>query len=215
MKLLILSILLTAGFVAHAEVKSQTYQITIESNWSEQDHLGLPPSAHFSPVVAVAHTSDYDLLPIGSFTGPGLEMVAELGNTRVIEPEINEAQNEGSVDQLVITENQFVLRKPVQTLEITVTNKHPFLSFVSMIAPSPDWVIGVSNLKLYSENAGFYAGISSPMPLLAIDAGTESRDFGGNFSINNPAQEPRQPIQFLTGRGFDVPFAFVTITPID
>ena len=53
------------------------------------------------------------------------------------------------------------------------------------------------------------------MPLYALDGGTESGDVAGNFSINNNATSPKQPINVLQGSGFDAPFAFVTITPLN
>lgn len=197
-----------------AESKRATYRITLTSNWSEMDHLGLPNSAHFSPLVIVTHNSEYNLVPLGTKASPGLELVAELGRTNTIEQEIQMARTEGKVQSLKITENQFVLRQLTQTVEVTVSKSHPYLSFVSMIAPSPDWVIGLQNLKLYNTATGFTEGIS-PRGLYAIDAGTEQGDFGGNFSINNRANTVNDGIGFLSGVGFHAPFAIVEVELIN
>ncbi|MCJ8277138.1 MAG: hypothetical protein HRT44_01165 [Bdellovibrionales bacterium] len=210
-------LILLAGIIlsapAQAEVKSQKYKITFTSKWNVEDHLRVPGNAHFSPIVAVSHNGLYDLLPIGGITGKGLELVAELGNTRDIEPELDDAMTAGNIENVVITENQFISNKLVQTLEVTITNKHEYLSFVSMIAPSPDWVVGLSNLKLHSAEQGFFPGVKD-MPLFALDAGTESGDFAGNFSINNNATTQQTPINVLSGNGFNAPFATVTIAPV-
>ncbi|MEO0335025.1 MAG: spondin domain-containing protein [Pseudomonadota bacterium] len=188
-----------------------TYSVTIESNWSQAEHLALPGNAHFSPVVAVAHDSGYTLLPIGGIATDGLESLAETGRTAVINTEIQAA--DAAIAQSVETENQFVLRSPTQQFEIQVSEDHPFLSFVSMIAPSPDWVVGLSNLKLYTADAGFAEG-SSRLPLYAINAGTEEGDIGGNFGLGNEATEPKEAIGQLAGSGFNAPFGFVTIQRI-
>ena len=219
MKLLTCLVLLISPF-SYAEdtvkepVLSQTYKITFQSNWNAIDHKKVPGPAHFSPVVAVVHNSNYDLLPVGTVAGKGLEMVAELGNPDLINKEITAAMTTGNVSETLNTKNMFISSQLSQSFELTVTNHHPYISFASMIAPSPDWIVGLSNLKLYSKEAGFYSGINKPMPLLAIDAGTENGDVGGNFSLMNRPTQPQGAISILTGSGFDAPFAYITIEPV-
>ena len=187
--------------------------MTFTNNWTRMAHLGLPGNAHFSPVVAATHDGQYDLLPIGSVADKALEQVAELGRQGDLNKEVEAQIEEGHALDLVNTENMFLNQASSQTFEIVVSNKHEYLSFVSMIAPSPDWVVGLSNLKLHSEKDGFYQGVEN-QPLYAINAGTEEGDRGGNFSLNNRPTSPQTPIQILTGRGFEAPFAFVSITPL-
>lgn len=194
-------------------VLTQTYKITIDNNWNRRDHLSVPGNAHFSPFVAVSHNSDYDLVTMGGLTSAELEPVAELGQTQLIEPHISDAQQAGSVLDQTVTQNQFILQEATQTFEVTVSEDHPFLSLVSMIAPSPDWVVAVSNLKLYNKEQGFFTGVTR-QPLYALDAGTEGGDVAGNFSINNNPTTPAQPVNRLTGRGFNAPFAFMTIEKV-
>ena len=196
------------------EIKSQTYRVTFTNNWNRRDHLAAPRNAHFSPIVAVTHDASFDLLPMGGLTSKDLELVAELGDTSDINPTLEMAVQQKKASEFLNTVNMFIRDTQSQTFDITVTENHPYISFVTMIAPSPDWVVGLSALKLYSESQGFYPGLTSPYPLYAIDAGTESGDQGGNFSINNQPTVPQTPISFLQGRGFQAPFAFVTIVPI-
>ena len=199
--------------ISHFSVSAVGYRVTIESNWSVAEHFGLPNNGHFSPVVAVAHNGNYNLLPIGQKSSKGLESVAELGRTTGILGEVNKARTSGFVDAVVETKNQFVLRQDVQTFEVNITAKHPYLSFVSMIAPSPDWIIGMSALRLHTKGLGFSEGIEA-RALYALDAGTEDGDRAGNFSINNNATLPQGVITHLTGDGFNSRFATVTIERI-
>ena len=195
------------------KIEMQTYRITIENNWNRRDHLALPGNAHFSPVVAISHNDKYDLVTLGGTTSDVLEPVAELGQTGLIEKDIADAKIAGSVLESIITKNMFVPSQRTQTFEVTVTEEHPFMSLVSMIAPSPDWVIAVSNMKLFNKDQGFFNGVTK-LPLYALDGGTESGDRPGNFSINNEETLPLQPVNQLTGRGFNAPFAYVTIEKI-
>ena len=210
----LITILSTLVFSVAAWSQTATYEVTIESNWTREAHLALPGNAHFSPVVAISHNQGFELLPIGGIAGPAFERIAEMGQTARMERALRTQMRRMNADDVVVTENQFVLRQPEQTFEITVSEEFPMVSFVSMIAPSPDWVIGAANLQLYSRFQGFKAGVTR-MPLYAIDAGTENGDFGGNFSLNNRATSPKAPINVLLGRGFDEPFAYVTFRKIN
>lgn len=208
--LIMLSMLIAAVGCMAEDTEKATYRVTITSNWNEADHLGLPGNAHFSPVVAVSHNTGYNLLPIGGLASSALELVAELGRTTEITPEIENAKSTGAILNSVITTDQFVQRQASQTFEIEVSKDHPYISFVSMIAPSPDWVIGLQNLKLYNPSTGFTQGVA-PRGLYAIDAGTELGDRGGNFSIRNNANTTNGAISFLSGEGFSARFATVEV----
>ena len=68
------------------------------------------------------------------------------------------------------------------TLEVIVSEDYPLVSIVSMIAPSPDWIVGVDAMNLIVDG-DFVA--SKEVDLYAYDAGTEGGDTAGNFSIDN------------------------------
>jgi len=196
---------------AVAQERVQTYKVTLTTNWSQEAHLGLPGNAHFSPVVAVAHDCSYRLLPIGGLASAGLEDVAELGNPTGLNQEVEAQIQKNTVGDFLNTENMFVLQQDSQTFEIQVSKDHPLLSLVSMIAPSPDWVVGIDSIPLYTEVHGFFQGESKQIALYALNGGTEDGDVGGNFSLNNPETAPQAPIAKLTGTGFEKPFAFLKI----
>jgi len=190
------------------------YEITFVSLWDDVAHLGRPRNAHFSPLVISAHNEEYALLPIGGLTNRALEDVAELGRTNLIERELSNAISAGSVDSFLITQNQFVPGTLVQTETVVVNKESPLFSLVSMIAPSPDWVVGVDSLNLLDENGEFIDGTGDIM-LFAYDAGTEGPDFGGNFSIGGTPTANPTPIQKLVGPGFETPFAMLRLTKIN
>ena len=60
-----------------------------------------------------------------------------------------------------------------------------------MIAPSPDWFVGVHGLELRNEE-GWIPEIV--VDLLPYDAGTED---GNRFDIENPATSPHETIERL------------------
>ena len=117
--------------------ETQKYLVTFNNNWNATDHVRVPSNAHFSPIVAVTHNSSYDLLPVGGITNGNLEPVAELGDPSKINIEIQSALNEGHVGMTLNTTNMFINSVTQSTFEIEISKDHPYLSFVSMIAPSP------------------------------------------------------------------------------
>ena len=191
--------------------ESQVYQVTIDSLWSANDHISLPGNAHFSPVAAVSHSSDYRLLPFGELASPGLESLAELGAQSGLIAEAEAQKVQARVGSIVETQNQFVAGTPSQSFTITISEEYPLLSFASMIAPSPDWMIGEDSIELYTQDGGYLPSVS--LELYAINAGTEEGDQPGNYSLGNAASDPQTPVALLDQSidGFDKPFARVTI----
>lgn len=205
---------LTFGLII-TQAQAKKYKVTFESNWNRQDHLATPGNAHFSPVLAVSHNRDYSLFQQGGLATKGLEDLSELGRTAILKDEISIASSMMKIGEVKETQNMFIRSETVQTFEIDITPEHPYLSFASMIAPSPDWFVGLNAIKLYSEETGFFESTRNPIDLMAMDAGTELGDFGGNFSINNQANATHEPIFTLLGSGFHTPFARVMIEAVE
>ena len=65
-----------------------------------------------------------------------------------------------------------------------------------MIAPSPDWFVGVSDLSLRSGGRWIE---SLTVDLRPYDAGTEE---GTGFSFSNPPTVPQEPIAQISGAPF-------------
>lgn len=198
-----------SAFSAEGEA---TYRVSFQSLWNQVDHISFPGNAHFSDIIAVNHNADYQLFAIGGFATAGMEDLAELGATRKIIGEINQQIRTGSVTEMVITDAFFPARDgDTVSFEIVVSKDSSLISFATMIAPSPDWIVGIDSFNAI-EDGKFVENYEQD--LFAINAGTEEGDFGGNFSINNDATRPIDPITFLQGRGLDAPFAKVVIERI-
>ena len=206
---------ITFLFFATGTLQAKKYRITLESNWNQQDHLATPQNAHFSPVLAVSHDQEYSLFQQGGLSTPGLEDLSELGRTAILKVELADASRLNQIGEIIETKNMFIRNQTSQTFEVEITPEHPYLSFASMIAPSPDWFVGLNALKLFSKETGFFSGTQRPIDLMAIDAGTELGDVGGNFSINNQANTSHEPISTLLGDGFHAPFARVSIEVLE
>ena len=87
------------------------------------------------------------------------------------------------------------------SLEFDVVSSHPHVSLVSMLAPSPDWFVGVSGLSLLATGGTWKE--SESVSLLLYDAGT---DDGATFTAADANSVPAQPISRLTSEPGDTDF---------
>ena len=72
-----------------------------------------------------------------------------------------------------------------------VEPSHALVTLVTMVAPSPDWFLGVSGLNLRS-NGSWVQELT--VDLFSYDAGTDS---GLNFTSPNSNTNPQEPIALL------------------
>ena len=77
---------------------------------------------------------------------------------------------------------------------IEVTSEYPLVSFISMIAPSPDWFLGVRDFNLCNTTTGEWVD-SKGRDLPLYDAGTDS---GPLFNSSNMATNPAENIFLIT-----------------
>jgi hypothetical protein len=80
-------------------------------------------------------------------------------------------------------------------LEFDVSVEHPNVTLVTMVAPSPDWFVGVSELRLLE---GDWVG-ERTVALSPYDAGTDS---GVSFLSADQATNPPAPVRVIE----DFPF---------
>ena len=78
--------------------------------------------------------------------------------------------------------------------DVAVTSEYPLVSFILMIAPSPDWFLGVRDLNLCDTTTGKWKD-SVVRDLFPYDAGTDS---GTNFESSDVNTNPPQDIHRLT-----------------
>ncbi len=171
------------------------YRMTFHAEWSDTSHPGsFPAGAHFSTLSGITHKSGGAIWQNGGNASPGIEIMAETGSTSQlfsefvtnIDTESSEYTSEGTGSNATDT----------TTVDIIISESHPLLSMVSMIAPSPDWFIGVHDLDL--RQAGIWRD-SFSIDLYPYDAGT---DDGIDFKSDDANTNPQEPIQLINTAPF-------------
>jgi hypothetical protein len=125
-----------------------------------------------------------------SLATKGVENVAETGNTTVAMNEVDSMIfNKKALSLILFTPPGATTSKKAS---LFCNSNYTQVSMVSMIAPSPDWFIGLSSFNLYTNKKWI---ADTTIQLYVHDAGTEEGDI---FGYNNPATDPQQPVQLLT-----------------
>ena len=168
-----------------------TYQVDLKLTWSAQSHpFEFPDDPHFTPFVGATHHSRYVLFADGQTASSGLELIAENGRASILRAELAEAKRRRRIGSLI--ETAALDDSPSQlTFKIEVTERHYLVSLVSMIAPSPDWFVGLASVDLRSGD-GWADTVT--LPLLAWDAGTDS---GASYFADNADTQPRESVRLL------------------
>lgn len=154
-----------------APIEPAQYQLTLDATWSAATHpTDFPPNPHFSGLIGAAHTPDVRLWEMGEMASPGIKNMAETGGKSPLDAEINALIDAG--DACVQISGGGVPASP-GTVSVTfaASEECPVVSVVTMIAPSPDWFVGVSALSLLEDGAWVDKRV---VELLPYDAGTDS-----------------------------------------
>ena len=193
-----------------AAVKSAaTYSVTFQGVWTTTVTTdGLPSGAHFTTLIGGVHNAGVTFLREGGMASAGVEFMAELGGTSTLAAEVRAAEPtalsvlQGSGGNIGPTGSSTI--NP-----FTLTTDHPRVTLLSMVAPSPDWFVGVSGLSLLDAQADWLASLT--VNLYPWDAGTEE---GTEFSLTNSATSPHETITSLRGMGkfSNEPIATLTFT---
>lgn len=171
-----------------------TYDITFNSIWNATDHTSIPPGAHWSKLVGATHKTANTFLEIGGLATTGIKNVAEFGSNSVFNSEVNTAISNGEADQYINGPALATATGDAIISDLEVKEAFPLLTLVSMIAPSPDWIIAVNGLNLLDGNADWVNNMT--IDLFAYDAGTDS---GTDYTSGNVITNPFQPISMITG----------------
>lgn len=150
-------------------------QITFERLWSRHTHPNDFPSdalsTRFSDIIGVSHSNDYRFWKYGEKASDGLKQLAEESITTELESELRDERN-------FLQIRTFFRARGVsqpdsgKTYAIFRTDQtHHRISLVSAIDPSPDWIVGVSNLELCNWNCTWIA--NKKLNLYPWDVGTD------------------------------------------
>ena len=192
--------------VRHADAEMVDYEVVFDASWSQGTHpTDFPRSPHFSGLIGGTHTSDVVFWEEGGLATDGIKQMAETGGKTNLQREVEAAISDGTAHSVI--SGGGIGRSPGQvTKEFSVDAEYPLVTLVSMIAPSPDWFVGVSGMNLMSEDRWQEEIV---VDLVPYDAGTDS---GITFSSPNSVTNPPQPISHLTDPPVDNALPFGTFT---
>ena len=193
---------------AQGKAQSATYSVTFQGTWTTTvTPDGVPGGAHFSPLIGAVHNDQVTFWSEGGTASAGIESMAEVGGTNALKTDITAA---GSNAGAVIERIGNIGATATVTADFTVTSTHPLVTLLTMVAPSPDWFVGVSGLSLRNAtDDGWQPSLT--VDLFPYDAGTEE---GTEFSLSNAATSPQGAITSIKGTGkfSDEPIASLTFT---
>jgi hypothetical protein len=202
-----------AGHSGSAGAASQTarYSVRFDGTWSAATHpIDFPSNAHFSSLIGGTHDSSAHFWNLGDLASQGIRDLAERGLTSPLDLEVESTIAAGHAG-VVIRGGGISPAPGTAGATFDISQTDPLVTLVSMIAPSPDWFVGVSALPLFS--GGDWVDHIT-VPLAAYDAGT---DCGTSYTAPNCVSSPAQPIASNGAAAFGngTPLGTFTFTRID
>lgn len=183
------------------------YRVVFNATWDPPP--GDPVNPHFSGLVGGTHNSNGVYWRIGSLASPGIKNMAETGGKDPLRQEIGDDPNS---DKILSGGNIPNSPGSAEVSSFTADLDFPLVTLVSMIAPSPDWFVGVSGLSLVDQNGEWINEIT--VELFPYDAGT---DDGPDFSSGNDPSNPAVSISRINDDNLfpNLPLGTFTFTRID
>jgi hypothetical protein len=173
--------------------------------WSAAVHpIDFPTDAHFSRLIGATHNEAVSFWKPGGIATQGIESMAETGGTSLLTDEIEEAVSAGNA--CTVIKGSGVNPSPGSaSVTFSVGSDRPLVTLTTMVAPSPDWFLGVQSLSLVDENGDWVSELT--VDLSVYDAGTDS---GVSFTSEDDDTNPREAIFMLSGGDFDTAFGQFT-----
>ena len=174
------------------------YTVTFLSTWSSVTHPdNYPSTSHFSGLIGVTHNNNIAFWEKGELASKGIETMAEMGHKTELINEATSAINFGNAYS-ILSGGGINPSPGLVSLQFEISADYSKVTLVSMIAPSPDWFVGVSNFDL-CENGNWVS--NKWVDLYAYDAGTDS---GTRYTSSDQDTNPKENITRLTNGVFYV-----------
>lgn len=190
------------------------YRLTFTAIWSAETHpYEFPPNPHFSGIIGMVHNESSSLFIEGTLASEGIKEMAEKGRKTPLDDEIESLVLDGS-SYALISGDHLNLSPGIINHEFEASTTHSLISIVSMLAPSPDWFVAVSNVQLIENNEWVE---QKTLNFSVYDAGTDS---GTSYTSENQTTEPAENISMITTpplavSGEVAPIGYVTFERID
>jgi len=168
-----------------------TYSAVFTSSWSAETHPSdFPEKSHYSDLIGATHNNEVSFWSLGQRVTGGIKDVSELGINRKFIKEIEWAIKLGSASEVVHGPD---LKNSPGSVEVSFQLRPEFslITLLSMIAPSPDWFVGVSGIDM-CENGSWV--VNKTVALKVYDAGT---DDGDTYTAEDRATLPKQAVSVL------------------
>ncbi len=174
------------------------YTVIVKSTWTRVSHpFEYPSDAHFSGMIGASHNAKYSIFAVGRRPTPGLERLSEEGKHSPLDTEIRTAIDQGNA--LMLFESGGIKNwKDSMVATVRVDPAHPLVSVVNMIAPSPDWFTGASDVNLADNGAWI---TRRTVTLYAYDSGG---DDGTTYKAKDKDTNPKKPTTRASTRHFVV-----------
>ena len=174
------------------------YTVIIKSTWTKANFpLEYPSDAHFSGMIGASHNARYTIFAIGRKPTRGLERLSEEGKHSPLNDEIKAAIDQGNA--LALFESGGLKNwKDSMVTTVREDPAHPLVDVVNMVAPSPDWFTGATNVNLI-ENGAWVS--SRRIVLRAYDSGG---DDGTTYKAADKDANPKKSTTRSTNRHFVV-----------
>ena len=168
------------------------YLVRFTAFWSALTHpQDFPGNPHFSSLIGATHSAAVQFWAAGLLASPGMEDMAELGRTSPLDDEIQAQINQGNAESIIRGDGINPSPGETSTL-LDVSAAFSLVTLVSMIAPSPDWFVGVHDKELCGENGEWINQLV--VELFPYDAGTDS---GASYESPDADTDPPEPIRRL------------------
>jgi hypothetical protein len=189
------------------------YRVTFDGTWSAATHA-VPANPHFSALIGGTHDARVRFWQDGALASEGIRLMAERGRQTPLDLEVDAARQAGTAENILVGGRPPSGTPGTDQLEFDVTQRFPLVTLVTMVAPSPDWFVGVDSLPLF-ENGRWVE--SRTVSLVPWDAGTDS---GTDFDSRDVETRPRAPISRigtppLGAAGAAAPLGTFTFTRIN
>lgn len=172
------------------------YVVVFDAAWRVETHpTDFPSNPHFSPLVGGTHDASVRFWDVGAVATDGIRRMAEQGATSPLDQEIAGAVSQNRAQHVFIG-GGVPLSPGSVSLEFDISQSHPLVTLVTMVAPSPDWFTGVSGLALFE--GGRWVD-ERRVDLYPHDAGT---DGGTTYDAPDLPLASRLPITRIEGRPF-------------